>query len=110
MLSASEDKTHRCRLPLKQFYSAVLQKYSAGSHARKVKRTVRTVPEEALDAVMWIVAYRNSDGTPAALTSGSATTDFSMFRCRECYCHIDFVIGDLNTRLEGNTSHSNSEI
>jgi hypothetical protein len=38
-----------------------------------------TVREGVVDAVMWIVAYRNSNGTPAALTSGSRTTDFSIF-------------------------------
>jgi hypothetical protein len=38
-----------------------------------------TVCEGGVDAVMWIVAYRNSNGTPAALTSGSRITGFPIF-------------------------------
>jgi len=60
--------------------------------------------------VMWIVAYRNSNGTPATLTSGSRTTEFPIFGCREGYCHIVRATCDLNTLLEGNTSHAHSGI
>jgi len=60
--------------------------------------------------VMWIVAYRNSNGTPATLTSGSRTTEILIFVCREDCCHIVRTACDLSTQLEGSTSHAHSEM